>query len=343
MAPTLPDVTTLSSLPESAITAILDLLFEPSADLHALALPTLRSITFTTYPELIDTIRDQLLAISESVHSDPEACQPLLSVLGSHPRLGEKKVESAQSAAEQAQLNKGPKGEAERLAALNTEYEAKFPGLRYVVFVNGRGRDVIMEDMRTRIDRADYMAEQKEAINVSVKTFLDGDLGANESRPWRISQRTGPESWTRTPSLPPSDALPCLKVDESPWRLLAMGDCPSNHSLPTSCTATATRSEVSGSLEKQLSPCCTGEAISGMDEGQRMTDNRRYAPSLTLGHLVSDYSARFHIGVAFARPPLIVPSPLLKVGRSHHGRPRRPQSTFKELVSAAIICNPSGC
>ncbi|KAK7733012.1 hypothetical protein SLS53_008341 [Cytospora paraplurivora] len=173
MAPTLPDVTTLASLPDSSIITVLDLLFEPSEDLHTLALPTLRSMTFATYPELIDTIRDQLLAISDSVHSDPTACQPLLLVLGSHPRLGEKKVESAQSAAEQAQLNKGPESEAERLAALNKEYEEKFPGLRYVVFVNGRTRDVIMEDMRVRIDRADFVAEEREAINAMADIAKD--------------------------------------------------------------------------------------------------------------------------------------------------------------------------
>jgi 2-oxo-4-hydroxy-4-carboxy--5-ureidoimidazoline (OHCU) decarboxylase len=46
-------------------------------------------------------------------------------------------------------------GEEERakLAKLNEEYEARFPGLRYVVFVNGRSREVIMEDMRRRIER----------------------------------------------------------------------------------------------------------------------------------------------------------------------------------------------
>lgn len=173
MAPTLPDVTTLSSLPESTIITVLDLLFEPSKDLHTLALPTLRSITFANYPELIDTIREQLLAIADNFDSDSRACQPLLSVLGSHPRLGEKKVESAQSAAEQAQLNRGPEGEAERLAALNKEYEDKFPGLRYVVFVNGRSRDVIMEDMRKRIDRADFLAEEKEAINAMADIAKD--------------------------------------------------------------------------------------------------------------------------------------------------------------------------
>lgn len=166
MAPKLPDVTTLASLPEPALISVLDLLFEPSEDLHTLAIPTLRSITFATYPELIDTLRDQLLAIAQSVQSDPSARQPLLSILGSHPRLGAKKVESAQSAAEQAQLQSGAESEAEKLAALNMEYEAKFPGLRYVVFVNGRSRDVIMEDMRRRIDRGDFAAEEEEAINV---------------------------------------------------------------------------------------------------------------------------------------------------------------------------------
>lgn len=158
----LPDVTTLASLQEATLISVLDLLFEPSNELHALALPTMRAITFATYPELIDTLRDQLLVIARTVHPDPSARAPLLSILGSHPRLGAKKVDSHQSAAEQASLG----AETEKLAALNAEYEDKFPGLRYVVFVNGRSRDVIMADMRRRIDRADFAAEEVEAINV---------------------------------------------------------------------------------------------------------------------------------------------------------------------------------
>lgn len=159
---TLPDVTTLASLDEAQLTSVLDLLFEPSKELHTLALPTLKAITFATYPELIDTLRDQLLVIAKTFHPDPSARAPLLSILGSHPRLGAKKVDSQQSAAEQASLG----AESEKLAALNAEYEAQFPGLRYVVFVNGRSRDVIMENMRQRIDRGDFAAEEVEAINV---------------------------------------------------------------------------------------------------------------------------------------------------------------------------------
>ena len=59
------------------------------------------------------------------------------AILCSHPRLGEKKVESEQSRKEQAQLNTAGSGgggerEKEELARLNGEYEERFPGLRYV-------------------------------------------------------------------------------------------------------------------------------------------------------------------------------------------------------------------
>ncbi|KJZ76859.1 hypothetical protein HIM_03736 [Hirsutella minnesotensis 3608] len=74
--------------------------------------------------------------------------------------VGAKGVDSAQSAAEQANLA----GEGEELAALNAEYEARFPGLRYVVFVNGRGRPEIMRDMRARIDEGDYAKEVGAAL-----------------------------------------------------------------------------------------------------------------------------------------------------------------------------------
>lgn len=180
MAPTLPDVTTLASLPRATLTSVLDLLFEPSDELHALAIPTLQSITFTSYPELIDTLRDQLLVIAKTVHPAPAGRRSLLSILGSHPRLGANKVESPQSAAEQASLASDQSDEvgAGRLAALNDEYEARFPGLRFVVFVNGRPRDAIMQDMRRRIDRGDSAAEETEAINVS-----GGDGGTGAVRP----------------------------------------------------------------------------------------------------------------------------------------------------------------
>ena len=74
---------------------------------------------------------------------------------------------SAQSAAEQARLHTTTADDDEdELAALNARYEDRFPGLRYVTFVNGRGRPDILADMRRRIDRGDPSLEEREAIQV---------------------------------------------------------------------------------------------------------------------------------------------------------------------------------
>ena len=112
--PTLPPPQTLPSLPASTLTTILDLLFEPSPPLHTLALPILQSQTFPTYPALISTIHSMLSAL---LSTDVSAVS---TILCSHPRLGEKKVESEQSRKEQAQLNAaGSGGEIGANAALS--------------------------------------------------------------------------------------------------------------------------------------------------------------------------------------------------------------------------------
>jgi 2-oxo-4-hydroxy-4-carboxy--5-ureidoimidazoline (OHCU) decarboxylase len=176
---TLPPISYLPSLPTTSRTKILDLLFEPSTALHTLSLPltTPDSPTardFESYDDLIIAIGLQLTELAESTStSDTEW---LDKILGAHPRLGEKKVDSALSRGEQAAMNKASGGEGrsredvekeqEILRALNEKYESKFPGLRYVVFVNGRSRPVIFEDMRRRIERGDIGEERKEAIKV---------------------------------------------------------------------------------------------------------------------------------------------------------------------------------
>lgn len=126
----LPSVTTLSHLPDNELTQVLDLLFEPSPPLHALSLPVLKSTVFPTYDVLIVAVNAQLSSLANS--DDPKDVDRLSQILCSHPRLGEKKVDSEQSRAEQAQLQKGAEEEKEQLAALNKEYEEKFPGIRYV-------------------------------------------------------------------------------------------------------------------------------------------------------------------------------------------------------------------
>ncbi|KAK2605878.1 hypothetical protein QQS21_003718 [Conoideocrella luteorostrata] len=154
MAQQLPLISNLRSLPEDAQASALDLLFEPSPAIHSTLVPVIQAASYSSYSELIDQCRGALFDLAAT--STPSNPNPkLLSVVGSHPRLGAKKVDSAQSAAEQANLQ----GEGQQLAELNQEYEKKFPGLRFVVFVNGRGRPEIMQDMRGRIDQADFSKE----------------------------------------------------------------------------------------------------------------------------------------------------------------------------------------
>lgn len=158
----LPPISTLPHASDPELQTALDLLFEPSPPLHALTLPILRSTTFPSYDVLITAVNAQLSALAAS--NRPEDVTKLSEILCSHPRLGEKKVDSEQSRKEQAQLQQGAEAEKQKLADLNKEYEEKFPGLRYVVFVNGRPRPAIMENMRKRIDRGDVGAERQEAI-----------------------------------------------------------------------------------------------------------------------------------------------------------------------------------
>ncbi|APA10800.1 hypothetical protein SS1G_03563 [Sclerotinia sclerotiorum 1980 UF-70] len=167
----LPPIAGLPSLSTIERSSVLDTLFEPCIALHTLSVDLLHTTTFESYHDLITSVGVQLIELSEStLPSDKEW---LDKILGSHPRLGEKKVDSLQSKAEQAQLNTGPTEEAEKLKGLNEEYERTFPGLRYVVFVNGRSRPAIFEDMRRRISRGDIGLERKEAIQAMCDIAAD--------------------------------------------------------------------------------------------------------------------------------------------------------------------------
>jgi 2-oxo-4-hydroxy-4-carboxy--5-ureidoimidazoline (OHCU) decarboxylase len=126
----LPPISSIPTLTTTERTAILDALFEPCTALHTLSVELLHDETFESYDALIISIRNQLTELQHSIStSDTEW---LDKILAAHPRLGEKKVDSAQSRGEQAGLNTGGEEEAEQLRELNREYEEKFPGLRYV-------------------------------------------------------------------------------------------------------------------------------------------------------------------------------------------------------------------
>ena len=212
----LPPIGDLHSYGDLAQTKVLDLLFERSPAIHSSLIPVVRTAEYASYPEFIDACQIQLLSLAAS--STADTTDPtLLSVLGSHPRLGEKKVDSAQSAAEQANLG----GEGEELAKLNREYEDKFPGLRYVVFVNGRGRPEVMRDMRARIDRGDYTKEVDAALQVRAARFLkqSEESMLMVARQCATSPRIGPPSFSR--SLEVNSWRPLLMMLHAEWPRVA--------------------------------------------------------------------------------------------------------------------------
>lgn len=126
----LPPVSTVPNLSSRELAAILDHLFEPCVPLHTLSIGLLRSQCFPSYDDCISSIGVQLTSLAESATTSDT--QWLESILGAHPRLGEKKVDSAQSQSEQAQLAAKDDISEDKLAELNSLYENTFPGLRYV-------------------------------------------------------------------------------------------------------------------------------------------------------------------------------------------------------------------
>lgn len=126
----LPAVTTIPHLSTDERAAILDRLFEPCVPLHTLSVGLLREKTFDSYDDLISSIALQLTDLAGSSSKSDQAW--LESILAAHPRLGQSKVESTQSQAEQAQLNSQDDPPGQSLSDLNDLYEQTFPGLRYV-------------------------------------------------------------------------------------------------------------------------------------------------------------------------------------------------------------------
>jgi 2-oxo-4-hydroxy-4-carboxy--5-ureidoimidazoline (OHCU) decarboxylase len=146
MSSSLPPISSFSSLNTDRKIQILDTLFEPSPELHKLMVPVITHQSFSSYDSLVDAVHGRMQALSAP--DSPEDKQVLYGILGSHPRLGEKKSSAAAPAKEhmsdlsrreQANINAGSgagaaenEGQAERLSALNQEYENTFPGLRFV-------------------------------------------------------------------------------------------------------------------------------------------------------------------------------------------------------------------
>ncbi|RCK67348.1 putative allantoinase 1 [Candida viswanathii] len=181
----LPSIATLKQLPPADQKHVLDQLFEPCDTLSNFIFIKVLPQDFASYPDFINLVRSELivfLRINEHAHNSyGEELSPVINeIISAHPRLGEPKKEalSVHSSNEQKTLNSDPEIVA-KLKEMNEKYEQRFPGLRYVVFVNGRNRLEILDDMNKRIERGDIKLEREQAFNAMCDIALDraGKLG----------------------------------------------------------------------------------------------------------------------------------------------------------------------
>lgn len=139
---------------------IMNELFEPCQGLVQLTIVNdefmSRAQQLNSYKEYIELVRSTLLQVCLEAEASPveNRIELLKDVVNAHPRLGEaKKQLSTHSTMEQKSLQNSQDSPEiqKKLLDLNHEYEKVYPGLRFVVFVNGRTRLEIMEVMESRI------------------------------------------------------------------------------------------------------------------------------------------------------------------------------------------------
>lgn len=157
---------------------VIDHLFEPCDSLNWFIQSFIIRKKYESYPEFINLVRYELEILVHrngffAVRNGFEANSLINDIISAHPRLGAPKTTklSEHSAEEQRKL--GGEEMQKRLAELNEKYEKTFPGLRYVVFVNGRSRDEIIVNMEDRIKRNNIELEKKEAFDAMCDIALD--------------------------------------------------------------------------------------------------------------------------------------------------------------------------
>lgn len=187
MSVSLPPIEVVPSLPITEKIELLSHLFERCLVLSTFLILKLFGADkkYSTYQQLIEDARTYLMDyLNESERRASETGEPInpdiAAIIGAHPRLGASQKLSLHSSQEQKSLQESSEEERKKLEELNNLYESTFPGLRYVVFVNGRPRSVIMEDMLQRIQRKDIYKERREAFEAMCDIAMDraSKLGA---------------------------------------------------------------------------------------------------------------------------------------------------------------------
>lgn len=144
MLPSLTELNAATADPgsaEDALSRALAVLFEPSPTLTSHLVPQvsgrIQAANVQSYAALIDVSLAAIATWDDALKAQ---------FIAGHPRIGEVKNLSQLSTKEQAAVATPPEVLL-RLQHLNACYEHRYPGLRYITFVNGRTRQAIMYEM----------------------------------------------------------------------------------------------------------------------------------------------------------------------------------------------------
>lgn len=152
-----------------------DLLFEHTDSLIKLTLEKSKENfdieSVDDYSSLIELVRDKLMRLTFN-DVDEKTKKELSNIIEAHPKLGVPKAVQGElselSKIEQKTLstnNNSPEIK-KALIDLNDRYEAKYKGLRFVCFVNGRDRSEIIEEMKTILQSGNtWLQECQRAVN----------------------------------------------------------------------------------------------------------------------------------------------------------------------------------
>ncbi|KAG2011657.1 hypothetical protein CC2G_011749 [Coprinopsis cinerea AmutBmut pab1-1] len=143
--PPLTDIQQSRVSEDSPLSTALSILFEHSPILISILQPQLQVLFQSgtvpqSYAQLVDLSLAEISKWKLAAQSE---------FISGHPRIGENSNLSKLSAKEQGAqgVTPTPPEVLARLAHLNAGYEVKYPGLRYITFVNGRSRVTIAEEM----------------------------------------------------------------------------------------------------------------------------------------------------------------------------------------------------
>lgn len=170
----LPDISEVPTLSQSQQDELLTHLFEPSETLFVYLRPYLSTL-YSSYIDLIERSRSVFLELAQGKSRDELIQDQRISdIVACHPRLGVPKTTklSEHSSKEQKSLQ-ADDATIQKFVKLNEDYEAQFPGLRFVLFVNGRPRDEVIQLFKSRIERNDYRSEVIEALNAMCDIAID--------------------------------------------------------------------------------------------------------------------------------------------------------------------------